>query len=62
MYYLSLKPEQSAVVAERDARSPLVKVTVLEINGAQVRLEVAASAQACVYTFEEWRHLSPGEN
>jgi len=42
-------------------REPLLKVTVLEINGGSVRLGFEGAAEVPVHRLEVWERIHPGD-
>jgi len=60
MLVLSRKNEESVVVGGPDGVEQLVKVTVLEIRHAIVRLGFEASTDVSVHREEVWRRIRAG--
>ena len=57
MLVLTRKSQESVVVGGVDGVAPLLKVTVLEIRGARVRLGFEADAGLPVHRWEVWEQL-----
>lgn len=58
MLVLSRRSDQSVVVGGNDGRGPLVKVTVLEISGGNVKLGIEAARHVVVHRTEIWERLA----
>ncbi len=57
MLVLSRKSLQSVVVGGSGGIAPMIKVTVLEIRGASVRLGFEAAAEVPVHRLEVWERI-----
>ena len=57
MLVLSRKTEESVVVGGRKRFEPMLKVTVLEINGGSVSLGFEASKDVPVHRQEVWEQI-----
>jgi len=57
MLVLSRKTEESVMVGGRKRFEPMLKVTVLEINGGSVRLGFEASKDVPVHRQEVWEQI-----
>lgn len=57
MLVLSRKSEESVVVGGYNGIKPIVKVTVLEIRGSQVRLGFEADENVAVHRWEVWERI-----
>ena len=58
MLVLSRKQQQSVVVGGADGLHRLLKVTVLEISGAKVKLGFEADADVPVHRSEVWERIN----
>jgi carbon storage regulator CsrA len=61
MLVLSRKSQEAVVVGGPNGVERLVKVTVLEINGANVRLGFEADASVPVHRLEVWERMRAGK-
>ena len=57
MLVLSRKNEESVVVGGSNGFKPMLKVTVLQINGAKVRLGFEADEGVPVHRWEVWEQI-----
>ncbi len=57
MLVLSRKHNESVVVGNINRADPLLKVTVLELNGSKVRLGFEADADVSVHRWEVWQRI-----
>lgn len=57
MLVLSRKSREAVAVGGSVDREPLLKVTVLEINGLSVRLGFEAEADLLIHRWEVWERL-----
>ena len=57
MLVLSRKTEESVVVGGHKRFEPMLKVTVLEINGGRVRLGFEADEGIPVHRWEVWERI-----
>jgi len=57
MLVLSRKTEESVVVGGHERFEPMLKVTVLEINGERVRLGFEAGQDVPVHRWEVWERI-----
>lgn len=57
MLVLARKCQQAVVVGGSEGCEPLVKVTVLDINGSQVRLGFEADSSVSVHRWEVWERI-----
>ena len=62
MLVLSRKCQESIVVGGSDGFERLLKVTVLEIIGARVRLGFEVDRDVPVHRLEVWERLRAGES
>ena len=60
MLVLSRKTEESVVVGSHERFEPMLKVTVLGINGGSVRLGFEASEDVPVHRWEVWERICAG--
>jgi len=60
MLVLSRRSLESVVVGGSGDAQPLLKVTVLQINGASVRLGFEADAKVPVHRWEVWERIRGG--
>jgi carbon storage regulator CsrA len=60
MLVLSRRSLESVVVVGSGGFEPLLKVTVLQINGASVRLGFEADKQVPVHRWEVWERIRSG--
>jgi len=57
MLVLSRKTEESVVVGDHECFEPMLKVTVLDIDGARVSLGFEASEDVPVHRWEVWEQI-----
>ena len=57
MLVLSRKTEESVVVGDHERFEPMLKVTVLEVNGERVRLGFEANEDVPVHRWEVWERI-----
>jgi carbon storage regulator CsrA len=57
MLVLSRKIEESVVVGDHERFEPMLRVTVLEINGQRVSLGFEARADFPVHRWEVWERI-----
>jgi carbon storage regulator CsrA len=60
MLVLSRKSQESVVVGGADGPECMLKVTVLDITGARVRLGFEADASVPVHRWELWERIRSG--
>jgi carbon storage regulator len=61
MLVLSRKTEESVVVGDHKRFEPILKVTVLEINGKSVSLGFEAGQDVPVHRWEVWERIRAGD-
>ena len=61
MLVLSRKSSEAVVVGGSEGFERLLKVTVLEIRGASVKLGFEVDAEVPVHSLEVWERLRAGE-
>jgi len=61
MLVLSRKSLESVVVGGSGGREPVLKVTVLQINGSSVRLGFEADKEVPVHRWEVWERIRAGD-
>jgi carbon storage regulator len=57
MFVLSRKCQESVMVGGTDGSERVLKVTVLEIRGASVKLGFEAEADVAVHRWEVWERI-----
>ena len=57
MLVLSRKTEESVVVGGHKRFEPMLKVTVLDVNGERVRLGFEASEDVPIHRWEVWEQI-----
>ena len=60
MLVLSRKNEESVVVGGSNGFEPMLKVTVLQINGGNVKLGFEADEAVPVHRWEVWERIRAG--
>jgi len=60
MLVLSRKSQESVVVGVANGCEPMLKVTVLKIDGMKVRLGFEAGSDVPVYRSEVWERICTG--
>lgn len=60
MLILTRKSQESIVVCEAGGLNPVLKVTVLEVNGGKVRLGFEVDPRVPIHRLEVWERIRSG--